>query len=59
MSVAREGSFYTTGHEMVSHVTSVSLAAIPRLKCGAFVMIAPAFRSNVGTIAFPIAGACG
>ena len=48
MSDAREGSLNLMVNETVSRVTSVSLAAIPRLKYGTLALIEPAWRAEAG-----------
>jgi hypothetical protein len=70
MSDARERSLNENGRhkedETVSRAIWVTLAAIPRLKCGALAMIGQAFgilvsqhTTNCGKIALPITRASG
>jgi hypothetical protein len=66
MSDAREGSLNEMENQTGSHVTLVSLAAIPRLKCGTLAMIWQAWRdmtlqysTNRGNIVLSIICASG
>jgi hypothetical protein len=67
MSGAREDSLNLMVNEIGFRVTSVSLAAIPRLKYGTLAMIGPAWRRamgeyhspNRGKIVLPVGWAAG